>query len=385
MNSAAIAVVGLGFGDEGKGSVVNYLCGQYPIPLVIRYCGGHQVGHTVVDKEKKHVFSNFGSGTLSGVPTYWSKFCTIDPVGIINEIESLTKIDIIPKLFIDVNCPITTPFDKIYNKQTELKNKHGSCGVGFAATVEREENHYSLVFSDLKYPIIFDKKLQMIEEYYAKILNIDIEQIKDLKQQLANFIIACNQLILLKDYIKEGNLQSISFNQTYIFESSQGLLLDQNFGFFPHVTRSNLGSKNIVDILKHEEIEYYLVTRAYQTRHGNGPMTNESKVHNIKSNPNETNVKGKWQGEFRRSLLDLDLIQYGIEKDENIKKSKNKTLVITCLDHIVDEYRFTYKGEIIYSVNEDEFIKKISNILRINNILINNSPDSKTFRKKRIK
>lgn len=405
-----LAVIGIGFGDEGKGSLVNYLCSQFSNSLVIRYCGGHQVGHTVINGEKKHIFSNFSSGTLSGIPTYWSKFCTIDPIGIINELKSLENIGITPKLYIDEDCPITTPYDKFYNQQTELENKHGSCGVGFAATIEREENHYSLTFNDLFYPEIVRIKLQMIKEYYEQKLNeidkqinihrllhssihTDFPDMRKLNFKLINevedFVNACNQLLQLK-FVEKGKLDRI-FCQNYIFESSQGLLLDQNFGFFPHVTRSNIGSKNIIKLIKpintryplncSNNIEYYLVTRAYQTRHGNGPMTNESYGHNIKENPEESNVSGQWQGEFRRSLLDLDLIEYAIKKDKNIQESSKKTLVITCLDHVVDEYRFTYKGELIYSKNEREFIKKISNILNIRNILTNNSPDSKTFKK----
>ncbi|HSY75885.1 MAG TPA: adenylosuccinate synthetase, partial [Bacteroidia bacterium] len=64
-------VVGLGYGDESKGSTTAFLCQQGSNPLVIRYCGGHQAGHTVIYSGKRHVFSNFGSGTLQGAPTYW--------------------------------------------------------------------------------------------------------------------------------------------------------------------------------------------------------------------------------------------------------------------------------------------------------------------------
>ena len=128
-------------------------------------------------------------------------------------------------------------------------------------------------------------------------------------------------------------------------------------------------------------IDYYIVTRAYQTRHGNGPMTNEDKRHNIIENPDETNIDRKWQGQFRRTLLDLDLISYAIEKDPGIRASMSKTLVITCLDHIKLDYRFTHAGQIFVSSSQEEFLNKISNILGIYQLLINDSPDSKTFKK----
>lgn len=379
------AVIGLGFGDEGKGVVTDYLCSQFSNPLVIRFTGGHQAGHTVVDGDKRHIFSNFGSGTLKGHPTFWSKFCTVDPPAIINELNLLVSEvgPFQPQLFVDSDCPITTPYDKFYNRQTESSNQHGSCGVGFGATIEREEKHYSLHFSDLFYPEIFKIKYQMIAEYYRELCPInsmheDIFDTDLFKDMNSNFLYACEQLPKL-NFIEQRTLESI-FCSDYVFEGSQGLLLDQNFGFFPHVTRSNTGSANAVSIVGTNIAAYYLVTRAYQTRHGNGPMTNEKRSHTIMADTNETNVDRKWQGKFRRSLLDVDLLEYAINKDKNIAISKNKTLVITCLDHI-SKYRFTHKGNIVDCANEEEFVTKIADILEIENVMTNNSPDSKDFKK----
>jgi adenylosuccinate synthase len=162
-----------------------------------------------------------------------------------------------------------------------------------------------------------------------------------------------------------------------VFEGSQGLLLDQKIGFFPNVTRANTGSKNILDMSFNPDI--YLITRAYQTRHGNGPMTNRQIPNNIFLDPSETNVFNNNQGEFRRSLLDLDLLLYGINKDEYVRGAENKTLVITCLDHIADEYRFTYNGNLVSCLCEDEFIERISSVLQIKNILVSRNSESKNI------
>jgi len=104
--------------------------------------------------------------------------------------------------------------------------------------------------------------------------------------------------------------------------------------------------KNIASM--DDNIHVYLVTRAYQTRHGNGIMTNENIPHNILIDTNETNITNEYQGIFKRSLLDLDLLLYAIDKDDYIRNAVNKTLVITCLDHIENEYRFTLDGNIVY-------------------------------------
>lgn len=160
----------------------------------------------------------------------------------------------------------------------------------------------------------------------------------------------------------------------YIFEGSQGLLLDQDIGFFPHVTRSSVGSKNILELTKGQDIKLHLVTRAFQTRHGHGPMTNEHLPNNIKDNPHEINVLNKYQGEFRRSLLDLDLLKYGITKDNYIKNSRDKELIITCMDLVENEYRYTKKGQIVNCDNKYDFVTSIARYLGIDEVGITDSP-----------
>jgi adenylosuccinate synthase len=92
------AVIGLGFGDEGKGMFTDYLCSQLPDAMVVRFSGGHQAGHTVEYKNKRHVFANFGSGSLRGNPTYWSKHCTVEPLGLFNELDILNRRGVLPSI-----------------------------------------------------------------------------------------------------------------------------------------------------------------------------------------------------------------------------------------------------------------------------------------------
>ena len=304
MQSRDIAVIGAGFGDEGKGKVVSYFCSVLQNPLVIRYCGGQQAAHHVmIDDNLEHVFANFGSGTLQGVDTYWSQFCTVDPVGILNELEVLsTKKPITSKLIIDARCPVTTPYEKQYNLFLNTISGHGSCGVGIGATHEREENHYSLLMSDLLYPAILKIKLDLIGKYYKKVRGIIVSS-----EEVSFFLKSCEEILNLSIVKISEKLDLIYSN--YIFEGSQGLLLDPQIGFFPHVTRSNTGTKNILEMEPNPEI--FLVTRAYQTRHGNGPMTNEYMVQDkkIRENPYEKNFASEHQWVFRKTILDLDLLK----------------------------------------------------------------------------
>jgi adenylosuccinate synthase len=359
------AIIGLGFGDEGKGLFTDYLCSQSSNPLVIRFSGGQQAGHTVVSNGIRHVFSNFGAGTLKNAPSYFSPFCTIDPVGIVNELIVLRDKGISPLLFIDIHCPVTTPYDIRYNQKN---NKHGSCGVGVGATFNREEHYYSLTFSDLFYPWVLQTKLELIKDFYA-----DYEDIN-----LSNFLECCD-IITHSVHIKKTDFFPNNYND-YLFEGSQGLLLDKNYGFFPHVTRANTGTQNILSLLGHNDLEVYLITRAYQTRHGDGPLSNKSLPHNIQINPKETNITNPYQGVLRYALLDVSLLEYAINKDDYLRKNANKSLVITCLDHIQNEYRFTWQNSIIYCKNEAEFVGKISSILKINTVYLSNLEDSKNIR-----
>jgi adenylosuccinate synthase len=362
-------VIGCQFGDEGKGLVTDWLCSQSSKPAeVVRFTGGHQCGHTVVVDGKRHVFSSFGSGTLRGVPTYWSHFCTVNPIGFVNELMILQEKDIEPEIFIEGDCPVTTPYDVLNNKWDHEIKQHGSCGVGFGATMQREEDFYSLTFYDLFFPDILREKLKNINECYYEMTGVDVN--------IDSFLRCCNTMTKI-DNIKMKVPTGI---KEKIFEGAQGLMLDQHFGVFPNVTRSNTGTKNLVDAgwIK-EEDEIYLVTRAYQTRHGNGFMTNENIPHNIKKNIHETNVENAYQGKFRRTLLDLSLLEYSINKDDFIRNSNNKRLIITCLDHIENEHRFTYKGDTVNCLNEDEFVSKISDILGIKTIYLSHSEDSKNI------
>jgi adenylosuccinate synthase len=356
------AVIGLGFGDEGKGVTVNSLTSFLFNPLVVRYSGGQQAGHTVtLPNGTQHVFSNFGSGSFNGAPTYWSKYCTFDPVGVVNELNILIDKGVRPVLFVDKRSPVTTPYDKSKNQNCSDTKGHGTCGVGVGATFQREEDMYSLTAGDLVYPSVLKTKLQLIADNYYNGIPQDRQD---------SFIEAVNIINHYSDIRFVDDMPDYFDN--IVFESSQGLLLDQNIGFFPHVTRSNVGSKNILEM--GFEPKLYLVTRAFQTRHGNGPMTNTNIKHYIKDNPYETNVSNKYQGEFKRSLLDLDLLKYGIEKDEFIRNSKNRELIITCMDLVENEYRCTAKGKTLVYLDEQSFARGIANYLGIEVVQTVSSP-----------
>lgn len=346
------AVIGLGFGDEGKGKVVSSLCERLGSVNVQRFSGGQQAGHMVHVGDNRHVFSNFGSGTLQGAGTYWGKTCTFDPVGFLNELEILEKIAN-PIFAMHPYCPITTPLDKEANLLHEKKHKHGTVGVGVGATWDREEHFYQLHMGDLLSRFIFKNKLLKIGEYYGR---PDFDW--------TNFTDTCYSALECMESLGE-----VKERTNVIYEGSQGLMLDPSIGFFPNVTRSALLPS---DASIHE---YYLVTRAYCTRHGAGPMPNEGLELNVLENETETNVFGT-QGNFRKSVLDLDVLNYAIDKVPNHFSS----LVITCLDQMQD-YPLTVNGELFRYDNESEFIQKVrKELFNIDTIYLSRSDCTKMER-----
>lgn len=314
-------VIGLGFGDEGKGLATSFLCSRTENPLVVRFSSGHNAGHTVVHKGQRHVFSSFGSGTLQGVPTYWSKDCTFYPIAFLNELNILKELGIEPRIFLNPLCPVTTPYDVFNNRVIAPITKHGSVGVGFGSTIKRNEDNYRLFVQDLYYEKIFIEKLSNISKYYGyeKVISSqEIDYFVKMSLGIRKYIILQNDIIIN--------------HYSPIFEGSQGILLDQTFGFFPNVTRANTTSKNAFELYP-DITEVYYVTRTYQTRHGNGFMTNEVEPLKLVNNEKETNIEN-YQGKFRTSPLDIELLNYAIDCDLNFSKQVKHNLIITCYDQL---------------------------------------------------
>lgn len=325
-------VIGLGFGDEGKGVTTDYLCSQNPNSIVVRFSGGQQAGHTVIHNDIKHVHSNYCSGSLRGLPSYFSEHCSIYLNTIDLERRSLACKNVFPTLIVHPLAKITTPYDVAYNRTMESKVKHGSCGLGIAATMKRHnETGFKLFAIDLINPAIFSEKLMNIATYYDGIIK-DEDHAMYLKY-------ASHEVPLFYDLITEPPVMIRGYEALcnygeIIFEGSQGIMLDKDHGIFPNVTYANTTSKNAIEIC--DKIGYtpeiFYVTRCYQTRHGNGWMSNYKHIP-LTNTEEEINIHNKWQGHFKISELDYNLLNYALEVDRAYhKRYIRKNLVVTCLD-----------------------------------------------------
>lgn len=358
-------VIGLGFGDEGKGLAVSYLCNKNENSIVIRFNGGQQAGHTVVlPNGNSHVFSNFGAGSLQNIPTYWSQYCTFAPGNLLKEYNALKQLTNTPTLFIDNLCLVTTHYDVLYNRlleQARNKHKHGSCGMGFGATIERGEKFFIKLFAmDLKYYNVTKHKLQLIANYYQKKISNEFPEINfnDFEHEKADLVFfnSIERILELEQnktvtFVSEIDFFSkIGAYNAIIFEGAQGILLDMDFGFFPHVTRSNTTSKNVAQLigkinhLSSYRVNKYYVTRAYQNRHGQGPINYEQFKVPLINNRLETNIFNPHQGAFRVAPLDINLLNFALHCDSNFIPNANKNLIITCLDQVPE-------GKIVTVIN----------------------------------
>jgi adenylosuccinate synthase len=379
-------VIGLGYGDEGKGVFTDHLCSTLDKPVVIRYNGGHQCGHTVRLRDgTSHVFSNFGSGTLRNVPTFFSRFCTIDPTGIVREHQALIDLGYSPHLFVDPMAMVVTPFDKFYNTNDAGNLLHGTVGVGFGACVERNLGPCKLFALDLFYPSIIIQKLEAIRNYYrVKFKNEGINScLKALEFEtigIEKFLEDIETSRAIVHLLTESELFASNY-ENMIFEGGQGIMLDMDFGVFPNMTRSNTTSKNAFAIINRNvpdgNASVYYLTRCYQTRHGNGWMSSEQYPIHLVNNELETNVGGGYQGEFRTRLLDLDMIRYALQCDSNFSFRAKTSMVISCLDQ-VKSYQYLSNGLVNECGHRDTFL---SDIALCKTVFINDSPYSDTLKR----
>lgn len=308
-------VLGTFFGDCSKGQTVNNLCqGKNPSKTItVRFSSGPQVGHNVRYGNLEHCFSNYGSGTLLQIPTYWSKYCLVDPVMAEFEKTKLRACGIEPEIIYAPECEIITPFD-VWNQWGNTENReHGTVGSGFKSALDRIKSGYHLTMLDARNILVLRAKIQSIQDNYYK---------WNSPYPTTNFTVD-KWVYLINKYAQNVQLSSFSEiarrYESIIFEGSQGILLDQTYGIMPWCTPSNTTSMNALKLI--EEIDHiehkfliniYYVCRPYITRHGPGPLLCESEIIDIED-PN--NPYNEYQKSFRSCRFSTDLLLHSLEID----------------------------------------------------------------------
>ena len=350
----AQVIIGAQFGDEGKGRMTAaYAAAVGDDGMVVRFNGGAQAGHTVVAPDgRRHVFSHIGSGAFAGTPTFLSRFFVSHPLLFLKEWEILAALGVQPTVYVDPDSPVTTPYDMLINQIIEQERgaaRHGSCGVGFGETLERcLTPDDALTVGDLADSAALPARLEAIRRNYApaRLARLGFPtaavQHRNLLQSDAILEHFCTDVRRFLDRVTVSDATAAIQGRSLLFEGAQGLWLDQDRGYFPHVTRSHTGLHNVLILAKEwglRQLAVTYVTRAYLTRHGAGPLPHELPDLPYPDIDDPTNRPNAYQGSLRFAWLDLDLLQQAITADLSDAGAYPGLLVeprlaITCLDQI---------------------------------------------------
>ena len=317
-----IAVIGKNFGDEGKGFTCSRLAASLKNALIIKHNGGGQAGHTVEDPEGKWRFIHhqIGAGAEYHVPTLFADSFMPDLFQLGKEVKEFTELfGFRPILYSEKNAQGTTIDDVLLNMGAEVardKNRHGSCGMGIEECVQRNAAGYRITLEELvtwTKQDLLDRLKQIRKEYTgrrAKILGIypsnPYYEMLNNETVLENFVIEVKENVNLLTLVDADRkwLEEFQHFQHLIFETGQGLLLDQDYeAYAPHLTSSKTGIHNSAIFLEKRGLsleEAIYVTRPYVTRHGNGPLPCEVDSSELPGVGEDlTNRPNEWQGTLR--------------------------------------------------------------------------------------
>lgn len=330
-----VSLLGLGFGDCGKGLFTDLLCGAWQAHTVVRFNGGAQAGHNVVLPDgRHHTFSQFGAGSFhAGVASVLARPVVVHPTALRVEEEALRRVgvtDAFARLRIDARCRVTTPFHQAAGRLREWARgaaAHGTCGVGVGETVRQAlaAPGDALRYGDLVHRVRALEKLEAsrmaLRREFADMAPSHPEAAQELAL-LADASLARRWLDAAAPCVRLSPPASadaigarLARPGTVLFEGAQGVLLDEWRGFHPHTTWSTISAAAVEAVL-HDvgidaPVQHLGVLRSYLTRHGPGPLPTHDCVLDARfAEPH--NADEGWQGAFRRGHPDAVLLRYAL-------------------------------------------------------------------------
>lgn len=312
-----IAVVGVDWGDSGKGRLVDELSSHADI--VARYNGGSNTGHTVKNDLGEFALHIMPSGIFNkNAQCLIGRNVAVDLESLVVEMKALKNAGVSYKnLIIDEQCSLTMPWHKKLDllRDTERETrgtKIGTTGRGVGPTYADRVQRNGLLVKDLFSPE-FREILQSEIDFYNKHFNLELDSNKIFENY-------SSLATLIKKYVGKTCPilnQAQSEGKNILFEGAQGIFLDIDFGTYPFVTSSNPGVVGIwrcFDFHPKNIDQVIGITKAYMTRVGEGPMPTlvGEKVADIIIDKGKE--KGTTTGRIRRpGWLDLVLIREAVE------------------------------------------------------------------------
>ena len=349
-------LLGLQWGDEGKGKIVDVLTSKYDI--IARFQGGPNAGHTLEFDGIKHVLRTIPSGIFhKNAINIIGNGVVIDPVVFQKEIEGLAKfnMDILSKLFISRKAHLILPTHRLLDAASEAskgKAKIGSTLKGIGPTYMDKTGRNGLRVGDIelndfkeRYRALADKHEAMIAFY-----NVDLEY--DLKEMETEFFEAVDALKKLTFIDSEEFLnKALKDGKSILAEGAQGSLLDVDFGTYPFVTSSNTtaaGACTGLGIAPNKVKDVFGIFKAYTTRVGSGPFPTELFDEVGQTMAKVGNEFGSVTGRARRcGWLDLVALKYAVQVNGVTQLYMMKGDVLSGFDTLKVCTAYEYNGETI--------------------------------------
>ena len=350
-------LLGLQWGDEGKGKIVDVLTSNYNI--IARFQGGPNAGHTLVFNGMKHVLHTIPSGIFhEDAVNLVGNGVVIDPVIFKNELDKLATQDVDYKksLVISRKAHLILPTHRLLDAASEAskgKAKIGSTLKGIGPTYMDKTGRNGIRVGDLelddwkdKYRALANKHESMVNFY-----NVDLEY--NLEELETEFFEAVKVLKSLKFIDSEEYLhQALRDQKSILAEGAQGSLLDIDFGTYPFVTSSNTtaaGACTGLGIAPTSIGEVFGIFKAYTTRVGSGPFPTELFDENGETMGRVGNEFGATTGRSRRcGWLDLVALRYACQVNGVTQLMMMKADVLSGFKSLKVCTAYNYKGNIIH-------------------------------------
>lgn len=349
-------LLGLQWGDEGKGKIVDVLTSKYDI--IARFQGGPNAGHTLEFDGIKHVLRTIPSGIFhQNSINIIGNGVVMDPVVFHTEIKGLEKfnIDIYNRLLISRKAHLILPTHRLLDAASEAskgKAKIGSTLKGIGPTYMDKTGRNGLRVGDIeladfkeRYRALADKHLEMID-FYKVDLQFNLAELED------EFFSSIEELKKLQFIDSEFYLnQALKDGKSILAEGAQGSLLDIDFGTYPFVTSSNTtaaGACTGLGIAPNRVKQVFGIFKAYTTRVGSGPFPTELTDEIGQTMAKVGNEFGSVTGRARRcGWLDLVALKYAVQVNGVTELYMMKGDVLSGFDTLKVCTGYEYNGEII--------------------------------------
>jgi adenylosuccinate synthase len=347
-------LLGLQWGDEGKGKIVDVLTENYDI--IARFQGGPNAGHTLEFDGIKHVLHTIPSGIFhKNAVNVVGNGVVIDPVIFQKELDALKKfnLDIKSKLFISRKAHLILPTHRLLDAASEAskgKAKIGSTLKGIGPTYMDKTGRNGMRIGDLELSDWKKKYRSLANKHEAMISFYDVDIQYNLAELEADFFKAVTELKALTFIDSEEYLyQAQKEGKKILAEGAQGSLLDIDFGTYPFVTSSNTtaaGACTGLGVAPNQIGEVKGIFKAYTTRVGSGPFPTELFDEDGETMGRVGNEFGATTGRPRRcGWLDLVALKYAVRINGVTELMMMKGDVLSGFEKLKVCTAYNYKGE----------------------------------------